>query len=141
MANGWLEAMNAPDLGLVIAGNHYAATQTMDEEHRQEVRFMGGFGAEGPICRSVRKADESSLSMSAVLLKPGQNAGMDDETFMLGLKNFSISCRRGTSGAPSDWHYYENCAWTNVRVSSTLDQVTLNSDFSVPGYEPPGSAH
>lgn len=137
MANGWLEAMNAPDLGIVIAGNHYAATQTMDEEHRQEVRFMGGFGAEGPICRAVRKADESALSFSAILLKPGQDAGMDDEEWMLALKNFSIATRRGTSGRDSDWHHYPNCAWNTVRVSSTLDSVTLNADFSVPGYDPP----
>ena len=133
MANGWLEAMNAPDLGIVIAGNHYAATQTMDEEHRQEVRFMGGFGHDGPICRAVRKADESTVSFSAILLRPGQDAGMEDEEWMLGLKNFQISTRRGNA----KWYYYENCAWNNVRVNSTLDQVTLNADFSVPGYEPP----
>jgi hypothetical protein len=133
----WFEAMNAPDLGIVIAGNHFAATQTMDEEHRQEVRFMGAFGAEGPICRSVRRADESSVSMSAILLKPGQEAGMDDETWMLGLKNFRIATRRGSTGRPSDWHVYDNCAWNTIRVNSTLDQVTLTSDFSVPGYRPP----
>jgi hypothetical protein len=136
MANGWLEALNAPDLGIVIAGNHYAATQSMDEEHRQEIRFMGGFGAEGPICRAVRKADESTLSFSAILLKPGQDAGMDDEEWMLALKNFTIATRRG----PDSWHHYPNCAWNNVRVNSTLDQVTLNADFSVPGYDPPRKA-
>lgn len=137
MAAGWLDAMNAPDLGIVIAGNHYAATQTMDEENRQEVRFMGAFGSEGPVARSVRRADESTVAFSAILMKPGQNAGMDDETFMLSLKDFSISCRRGSTGAPTDWHIYSHCAWTTVRVSSTLDAVTLNADFSVPGYAPP----
>jgi hypothetical protein len=137
MANSWLDAMNAPSLGIVIAGNHYAATQTMDEEHRQEIRFHGGFGHDGPIARSVRQADESTVSFSAILLEPGQNAGMDDETWMLGLKSFRIACRRGMTGAASDWHYYEGCAWSAVRVNSTLDQVTLNADFSVPGYAPP----
>lgn len=135
--NGWLDALNAPGLEIVIAGNHYAATQTMDEENRQEVRFMGGFNNDGPIARSVRRADESTVSFSAVLLEPGQGVGMDDETFMLSLKSFRIACRRGSSGLPSDWHIYENCAWNAVRVSSTLDQVTLNADFSVPGYAPP----
>jgi hypothetical protein len=91
----------------VIAGNHYAATQSMDEEHRQEVSFLGAFGSEGPIIRSVRKADEGVVSMSALLLKPGQDAGMDDETFLLGLNEFSIACRRGSSGQPSDWHTYK----------------------------------
>lgn len=137
MAAGWLDAMNAPDLGIVIAGNHYAVTQTMDEEHRQEVRFMGAFGSDAPVARSVRRADESTVSFSAMLLKPGQNAGMDDETFMLSLKNFRIACRRGSTGSDSDWHIYDGCAWTTVRVASTLDSVTLNADFSVPSYAPP----
>jgi hypothetical protein len=137
MANGWLDALNAPDLGIVVAGNHYAATQTMDEEHRQEIRFHGAFGADGPVARSVRRSDESAVSFSAILLQPGQDAGMDDEVWMLGLKNFQIACRRGSTGNPRDWHVYDNCAWNTVRVNSTLDQVTLSADFSVPGYEPP----
>lgn len=135
--NGWLDALAAPDIETVIAGNHYAATQTMDEEHRQNVRFIGGFANDGPVARSVRRADEGSVSFSAVLLQPGQDVGMDDETFMLGLRSFRIACRRGSSGNPSDWHIYDNCAWNTVRVSSSLEQVTLNADFSVPGYAPP----
>lgn len=131
MAN-WLEAMNAPDLGIVIAGNHYAATQTMDEEHTQNVTFNGAFGTDGPVTRSVRLADTSSVSFSAIILKPGQNAGMDDEDWMLGLKNFQISCRRGSSGSPNDWHVYDDCAWNTIHVASTLDQVLLTSDFSIP---------
>lgn len=135
--NGWLDAMNAPSLGIVVAGNHYAATQTMDEEQRQEVRFIGGFGTNGPVARSVRRADESTVSFSAILMEPGQNVGMDDETWMLSLKSFRIACRRGATGRPEDWHVYDNCAWNSVRVSSSLDQVTLTADFSVPGYAPP----
>jgi hypothetical protein len=137
MAYGWLEALTAEDLGVVVAGNHYAATQTMDEESRQNVRFMGGFGSDGPIVRSVRRADESTVSFSAILLRPGQDAGMEDESWMYGLKNFSIATRRGSSGSDKDWHTYDNCAWNTIRVNSTLEQVTLNADFSVPGYEPP----
>lgn len=133
---GWLEAMNAPDLGIVIAGNHYAATQTMDEEHRQNVTYNGAFGSDGPVTRSVRRADDSTVSMSAILLKPGQNAGMDNEDFMLSLKSFQISTRRGSSGSTADWHVYDECAWNTVHVSSTLDQVTMTADFSVPGYVP-----
>ncbi len=131
----FLEALNAPDLGIVVAGNHYAATQTMDEEHRQVINYNGAFGHDGPVCRSVRKADDSTVSMSAILLKPGQAAGMDDEDWMLSLKSFQIACRRGSSGQPSDWHVYDSCAWNSVRVASTLEQVTLNADFSVPGYD------
>lgn len=135
MAN-WLEALNAPDLGIVIAGNHYAATQSMDEEHRQTVNYNGAFGSDGPVSRSVRRADDSTVSMSAILLKPGQGAGMDNEDFLLSLKAFQIGTRRGSTGQPSDWHVYDDCAWNAVRVASTLDQVTLNADFSVPGFAP-----
>ncbi len=130
----FLEALNAPDLGIVIAGNHYAATQTMDEEHRQVINYNGAFGSLGPVCRAVRKADDSTVSFSAILLKPGQDAGMDDEEWMLSLKSFQIAARRGSSGQPSDWHVYDQCAWNSVRVASTLEQVTLSADFSVPGY-------
>lgn len=138
-ASGWLEALHAPDLGIVIAGNHFAATQTMDEEHRQNITFNGAFGAEGPVTRSVRRADESTVSMSAIVLKPGQDAGMDDETYLLGIDDFKVSCRRG---APSGtglyrWFVYQHCGWNTIRVASTLDQVTLSADFSVPGYQPP----
>lgn len=136
MAGGWLDALNAPDLGLTIAGKHFAATQTMDEENRQEVRFHGAFGSDGPVARSIRRADESQVSFSAILLQPGQDAGMEDERFLLAQKNFQVACRRGSTGQPSDWHIYDNCAWTTVRVNSTLDQVTLNADMSVPGYAP-----
>jgi hypothetical protein len=134
--SGWLEALNAPDLGIVIAGNHYAATQTMDEEHRQNVTYNGAFGSDGPVTRSVRRADDSTVSFSAILLKPGQSAGMDNEDFMLSLKSFQISTRRGSTGQPSDWHVYDECAWNTVHVASTLDQVTITADFSVPGYVP-----
>lgn len=130
----WLEALNAPDLGIVIAGDHFAATQTMDETHTQNVTYQGAFGVDGPVSRSVRKADSSTVSMSAILLKPGQNAGMDDESFLYGLTSFQISCRRGSSGQPSDWHIYDQCAWDNINVSSTLDQVLLTVSFSVPGF-------
>jgi hypothetical protein len=133
----WLEAMNAPDLGIVIAGDHFAATQTMDEEHRQTVNYNGAFGVDGPVTRSVRRADDSTVSFSAILLKPGQHAGMDDETFLLSQHNIRLVTQRGKSGTPADFHVYEACEWNTVRVASTLDQVTLTADFSVPGYTPP----
>lgn len=131
----WLEGLTAPDLGIVIAGNHYAATQTMDEEHRQQVTFQGAFGSERAVIRNVRKDDEGTVSFSALLLQPGQEAGMDDERFLLDLGAFSIACRRGSTNAKTDWHTYQGCAWNTVRVASTLTNVTLNADFSVPGFQ------
>ena len=47
----WLEALNAPDLGIFINGEDFAATQDMSEETRQEVTYMGAFGSEGPVLR------------------------------------------------------------------------------------------
>lgn len=132
MAVGWLEALNAIDLGIAIAGNHYAAVQTMDEEHRQNINYNGAFGADGPVVRSVRKAEENTVSFSAILLKEGEDIGMADEQFLLGLDSFRIVTKRGTKN-----YVYDECAWNTVRTSSTLDQVTLNADFSVPGYKPP----
>jgi hypothetical protein len=136
LAATWLEALNAPDLDIVIAGKHFTSVQTMDEEHRQTVNYNGAFGHDGPVSRSVRRADDSTVSMSAILLKPGQDANMDNEDFLLSQKSFQISTRRGMSGNPTDWHVYDMCAWNTVHVASTLDQVTLTADFSVPGYAP-----
>jgi hypothetical protein len=133
MPGTWLEALNAPDLGITIAGDHFAATQTMDEEHRQNVTYNGAFGSDGPVSRSVRKADDSTVSFSAILLKPGQNVGMDDESFMYSLKSFTIICTRGAS--PENHHVYDQCAWNTIHVASTLDQVMLTTDFSVPGFQ------
>ena len=132
----WLEAINSEHLELLVAGVHYAATQSADEENRQDVRFIGGFGSRGPVARSVRRSDEATVSFSAILLEPGQGVGMDDETTLLGLRDFKVSIRRGAD-RPQNWHIYEGCAWTTVRVSSTLESVTLNCDMSVPGYTPP----
>ena len=128
----WLEALSAPDLGLVIAGDHFAATQTMDEEQRQNVTFNGGFGTDGAVCRAIRRADENTLSMSAILLQPGQNAGMDDESFLYDLVSFKIAARRGSN----NWFVHNDCVWNSIRVSATLDQTTLTADFTVPRYDP-----
>jgi hypothetical protein len=136
MPTTWLEALNAPDLDIMIAGDHFAAVQSMDEEHRQNVTYNGAFGSDVPVCRSVRHADDSTVSMSAILLKPGQDAGMDDEMFMYGLNQgtgFQIVCSRGK--ATKAHHVYDQCAWNTIHVASTLDQVLLTADFSVPGFQ------
>lgn len=122
----YLEALSAEDLGLVIAGNHFAATQTMDEQSTKTVNYMGAFGSNTAVVRTVRPADEDTISFSALLLKEGTQAGMDDETFMRNLVSFQICARRGAG----KWYVYDDCTWTSIRVSSTLDSVTLNADFS-----------
>lgn len=129
----WLEALSAQDLDILIAGNHYAVVTTMDEEHRQNVTMSGAFGSAGPVSRSVRQADEATVSFSATLLRPGQDAGMADEEYMLNLHNFNIACRRSSN----NWKQYKGCEWTSVRVSSSLDAVTMSADLSVPGWTTP----
>jgi hypothetical protein len=64
----WLEALSPNDLQIYVAGNHFAATQTMDEETRREVTFGGAFGTDGPVFRRVRNADESTLGFSAIIM-------------------------------------------------------------------------
>lgn len=125
----WLEALNAPDLGIFLAGEDFAATQDMTEEMRQEVRFNGGFGVDGPVLRSVRQADEDQVSFSAILLKTGARNGLNDEDKLRNLRDFEVMTRRGDHRK-----IYRGCNWTRISVNSTLDQVTLNCDISVPGY-------
>lgn len=125
----WLEALNAPDLGIFVAGEDFAATQTMDEEFRQEVRFQGAFGTDGPVLRTVRGADENTVSMSAILLKQGVARGLADEDDLRDQRDFEILVRRGDKNK-----VYRGVNWTTIRIASTLDQVTLTADFSVPGF-------
>lgn len=125
----WLEALNAPDLGIFIAGEDFAATQDMTETFNQEIRFQGAFGTDGPVLRSVRQADEDTVSFSAILLKRGVRNGLNDEKKLKSLRDFEVLTRRGTVR-----NVYRGCNWRQVTVNSGLDQVTLNADLSVPGF-------
>ena len=125
----WLEALNAPDLGIFIAGEDFAATQDSTEEFRQEVRFNGGFGVDGPVLRSVRQADEDQVSFSAILLKNGVRNGLNDEDKLRLMRDFEVMTRRGDHRK-----VYRGCNWTRISINATLEQVTLNCDISVPGY-------
>lgn len=125
----WLEALNAPDLGIFVNGQDFAATQEMTEETRQEVTFNGAFGFDGPVLRTVRLADEGTVSFSAILLKGGVARGLNDEDFIKTLRDFEIVTRRG-----SGRRVYRGCNWTRISVRSTLDQVTLDADISIPNY-------
>lgn len=125
----WLEALNAPDLGIFIAGEDFAATQDMTEEFRQEVRFGGAFGVDGPVLRTVRAADEDEVTFSAILLKRGVARGMNDEKRLKSLRDFEVMTRRGDLR-----NVYRGCNWTLIRVNSGQDQVMLNCNISVPGF-------
>lgn len=127
----WLEGLTAVDLGIDFQnGQHFAAVQDMTEETRQEITYQGAFGTDGPVLRRKRKADEGTISFTAVILKDGASAGMNDEEVLLTMQDFQVQCKRGKRVVT-----YASCNWTRVSVRSTLDQVTLDADISVPGYQ------
>jgi hypothetical protein len=125
----WLEALNAPDLGIFLNGKDYSATQEMSEEFRQEISYQGAFGTDGPVLRNIRMADEGSVTFSAILLKRGAARGLNDEDLLRSMRDFEIQVRRGPVTKT-----YVGCNWTRISIRSTMDQVTLDADISVPGY-------
>lgn len=125
----WLEALNAPDLGIFIAGADFAATQSFDEEFSQDVRYQGALGTDGPVLRSVKQADEDRVSLTAVLLKRGVARGLNSVKDIKKLRDFEIMTRVGDERT-----VYTGCNWTRVARNATPDQVTITCDISVPGF-------
>lgn len=131
----WLQGMTAIDLNIHFeVDKHFAATQEMTEEIRQEIAYQGAFGTDGPVLRRVRPADEGTVSFTAILLKDGVAAGMNDERKLLAMRDFQVDCTRGNFVRT-----YLGCNWNRISIRSTLDQVTLDADISIPGYQPPPS--
>jgi len=126
----WLEGLTAVDLGLSFEnGKDFATTQEMTEEFRQEVTYQGAFGTDGPVLRRIRPSDEGSLSFTVVLLRSGVQNRINDETLLKQMRDFDVQVRRGTVVRT-----YRGCNWNRISIRSTLDQVTLDCDISVPGY-------
>lgn len=126
----FLKGITAVDLGISFeAGKHFAATQEMTEEFRQEITYQGAFGTDGPVLRRVRPADEATVTFNAILLADGQAAGMNDETLLKTLRDFEVQTQRGTLITT-----YRGCNWARLSVRSTLDQVTIDGDITIPGY-------
>lgn len=129
----WLQGLTAVDLGISFEnGKDFAAVQDMSEEIRQEVAYQGAFGTDGPVLRRVRPADEGTVTFTAVLLKDGVANGMNDETLLKQMRDFDIQTVRGDTVST-----YRGCNWTRITIRSTLDQVTLDCDVSIPGYASP----
>lgn len=129
----WLQGLTAVDLGISFEqGKDFAATQEMTEESRQEVAYQGAFGTDGPVLRRVRPADEGTVSFSVILLKSGVANGMNDESILKQMRDFEIQTTRGGTVTT-----YQGCNWNRITVRSTLDQVTLDCDVSIPGYAAP----
>jgi len=133
MKLAFLEGLTAVDLGLSFENNlHYSAYQDMSEEVNQEVTYQGAFGTDGPVLRRKRKADTGTLTFTAVILKAGAAAGMNDIKILQGMSDFQARCKVG-----GDTVTYLNCNWTRITRRSTLDQVTIDADISIPGYAGP----
>lgn len=132
----WLQALTAADLGIEFEnGRDFAATQEMTEETRQEVSYQGAFGTDGPVLRRLRPADEGTISFSVILLKGGTAAHMNSEVALRAMQDFEVKTIRG-----SHIKTYLGCNWNRISIRSTLDQVTLDADISVPGYAEPGGS-
>jgi hypothetical protein len=127
----WLEGLTAVDLGISFRVNeHFAATQEMTEEFRQEVSYQGAFGTDGPVLRRVRPADEATVTGSVILLKDGAAAGMNDEDTLKTWRDFEVQTKRGNK-----YHTYRGANWSRISVRSTQDNVTLDFDITIPGYD------
>lgn len=129
----FLEGLNAPDLGLFINGQDFAATQDMTEDMAQTVTYGGAFGTDGPVLRSVLHADERTITFSAILLKKGVASGLNSEKLLRTLRDFQIITRRGDGVVGHT--VYDNCNWTRISIASGLTQVVLTADISVPGFQ------
>ena len=131
----WLEGLTAVDLGISFAnGRDFAATQEMSEEFRQEVAYQGAFGTDGPVLRRIRPADEGTVSFTAVLLREGAANRMNDESLLRQMRDFDVQVKRGAVVRT-----YRGCNWNRITIRSTLDQVTLDCDITVPGYAAPAA--
>lgn len=129
----WLEGLTAVDLGISFQNNkHFSATQEMSEEFRQEVAYQGAFGSDGPVLRRIRPSDEGTVSFTAILLKDGAASGMNDESLLRQMRDFEVQVVRGR-----EVRTYRGVNWNRISIRSTLDQVTLDADLSIPGYQPP----
>ena len=132
----WLKGLTAVDLGISFeAGQDFAAVQEMSEEIRQEVTYQGAFGTDGPVLRRVRVADEGTVTFSCVLLKDGVDSHMNDENVLKQMRDFEVTTVRGDTTQT-----YSSCNWTRITIRSTLDQVTLDADITIPGYAAPQPA-
>jgi hypothetical protein len=132
----WLQGITAEDLDIAFEnGKHFAAVQEMTEEFRQEIAYQGAFGTDGPVLRRIRSAEEGTVNFSAILLKEGATAKMNDESTLKSMRDFDVQVVRGT-----EVRTYVGCNWSRIAIRSTLDQVTLDCDVSVPGYVAPAAA-
>lgn len=129
----WLQGLTAVDLGISFEnGRDFAATTEMTEEMTQEVTYQGAFGTDGPVLRRIRPSDEGTVSFSAVILKDGAANHMNDEAVLKQMRDFDVQIKRGNRVVT-----YRGANWRRITIRSTLEQVTLDCDITIPGYAAP----
>lgn len=126
---GFLEAIAAGDLGIFLNNQEFIAVQNMRERFRQELNYRSAFGSSHPIIRTKRAADENTVSFSFLLLKSGISRGLNSYDTLQQMEDFEIQTKKGLIVET-----YRGCNWTDIDIDSTLDQVQVNVDISVPGF-------
>lgn len=132
MAAQFLQAMSAADLGVFLNGEDFVAVQSMTERFGQEISYRNAFGSDHPIIRTLRAADENSLSFSFILLKSGIQRGLNSYAVLQTMRDFEIQTKKG-----STIETYTGCNWSSISIDSGLDSVTVNVDISIPGFVNP----
>jgi len=127
----FLEAISAKDLGVFIEKQDFLGVQDASEETRQEITWRGMFGTDGPAMRTIRHADEDTVNFTAIILKSGAARGLNKKSQLLQMHDFDVAIRQGT-----ELLTYKMCNWTRIATRSTLTEVTLDCDISVPGFNP-----
>jgi hypothetical protein len=124
-----LEALSAKDLGLFINNQDFVAVQDLTEESRQEITWRGAFGHDGPVLRTIRAADEDTLNFSAVVLKAGATRGLNKKSQLKLMRDFEVKVKQG-----EEILTFTHCNWTRISTRSSLTEVMLDCDISIPGF-------
>jgi hypothetical protein len=125
----FLEAIAAGDLGIFVNNQEFIAVQNMREQYRQELNYRSAFGSTHPIIRTKRAADENTISFSFLLLKAGVSKGLNSYGTFRQMEDFEVQTKKADTVET-----YRGCNWTSIDIDSTLDQVTVNVDVSMPGF-------
>lgn len=125
----FLEAIAAEDLGVFVNNQDFIAVQSMRERFQQSISYRRAFGAAHPTIRTKRPADENSVSFSFLLLRSGVQRGLNDYKVLRTLSDFEVQTKKGLS-----IETYVGCNWTDIDIDSSMDQVMVNVDISMPGF-------
>lgn len=132
----FLESFSAKDLGVFVNNEDFVAVQDHTEEFTQEITWRGAYGTDGPILRSIRNADEHTVSFSAVLTKKGMATSLADINAVRKLRDFEvkISFKPDKDGNGGETAVYSSCNWRRISRRGSLTEVMLDFDIAIPGF-------